>query len=358
MLSFTSQWTYVLLQCRLVCNTQKSRVDFPGGITVTEEELAKLGWKFPNLMHPNQQVFSPYYAEILKKYYPISSGTGNTSGVYLIVLAPDLDNRNREERAQHVAGMPSPVAGRADSLPHDIQDAGPQALQLSITYCEESKIYTTYELFFLVGLYPVAIESMLQFLDPRCIDHLEVDLTHFREVNSVLAQTAHLYSLCVSNIRFTCFAERYFQTFLNCLGKLDNLQELDLFALFLRDRLHRLLRVLPPQLEKLNLSFCGLSNKDVTILSQSSLATHLRQLNLSHNQIFSEAHEPFQTLLERASGSSHLDGPGSHLHCHKKPHLLRTCGPDGARGLRRLEGAAASGRGENEERIKMNHVLD
>ncbi|KAI5171814.1 Melanoma Antigen Preferentially Expressed In Tumors, partial [Manis pentadactyla] len=86
---------------------------------------------------------------------------------------------------------------------------------------------------------------------------------------------------------------------------LDSLQELDLSTLYIRNRLHRLLRVLPPQLKALNLSFCGLSSKDITILSQSSLATHLRQLNLSHNQIFSEAHEPFQTLLERASALSH-----------------------------------------------------
>ena len=101
----------MLLQCRLVRDTQKSWVDFPGGLTVTEGELAKLGWKFPNLMHPNQQVFNPCYAEILKSYHSISSGTRNTSGVYLIVLAPDLDNRDPEERAQHV-GWDAITCGR------------------------------------------------------------------------------------------------------------------------------------------------------------------------------------------------------------------------------------------------------
>ncbi|KAI5930981.1 Leucine-rich repeat-containing protein 14 [Manis javanica] len=152
------------------------------------------------------------------------------------------------------------------------------------------------------------------------------------------AMTVHLYNLRVSNIRFTCFTETHFETFLNYLGQLDNLQELDLYALFLKDRLPRLLSVLPPQLKTLTLSYCGLSSIDVTILSQSSQATHLRQLNLSHNQILSEAHEPFQALLEKASGtvpgakkdqipdlkpcgSSHLDGPGSHIQRHKKPHL-------------------------------------
>ncbi|XP_057351358.1 oogenesin-1-like [Manis pentadactyla] len=150
--------------------------------------------------------------------------------------------------------------------------------------------------------------SMLQFLDARCIDHLQVDLCHLRDVNTLVAQTAHLYSLHLSNIRFTCFEQRHFQAFLHCLGKLDSLQELDLSALYLRDRLHRLLRVLPPQIETLNLSFCGLSYKDITILSQSSQATHLKQLNLNHNQVFSEAYEPFQTLLQRASGTlKHLE---------------------------------------------------
>ncbi|KAI5933743.1 Leucine-rich repeat-containing protein 14, partial [Manis javanica] len=145
--------------------------------------------------------------------------------------------------------------------------------------------------------------SMLQFLDPQCIAHLQVDEALLSEVNTCVPQTVHLYNLRVSNIRFTCFTETHFETFLNYLGQLDNLQELDLYALFLKDRLPRLLSVLPPQLKTLTLSYCGLSSIDVTILSQSSQATHLRQLNLSHNQILSEAHEPFQALLEKASGT-------------------------------------------------------
>ncbi|XP_073084204.1 leucine-rich repeat-containing protein 14-like [Manis javanica] len=148
-----------------------------------------------------------------------------------------------------------------------------------------------------------AHRSMLQFLDPQCIAHLQVDEALLSEVNTCVPQTVHLYNLRVSNIRFTCFTETHFETFLNYLGQLDNLQELDLYALFLKDRLPRLLSVLPPQLKTLTLSYCGLSSIDVTILSQSSQATHLRQLNLSHNQILSEAHEPFQALLEKASGT-------------------------------------------------------
>lgn len=153
-----------------------------------------------------------------------------------------------------------------------------------------------------------AHKSMLQFLDPRCIDHLQVNQAYLREVNYIVAQTAHLHSLRLPNIVFTYFVEKQFQTFLNCLGKLYSLQELDLSALYLRDRLHKLLSVMPPQLEIFNLSPCGLCNEDVIILSRSFLATHLRQLNLSDNQIFLEAYEPFQTQLQRASGTlQHLE---------------------------------------------------
>ncbi|KAI5235443.1 Melanoma Antigen [Manis pentadactyla] len=148
-----------------------------------------------------------------------------------------------------------------------------------------------------------ADRSILQFLDPRCISNLQADLDHLRELNTLVAQTVYLYSLRLSDIHFTCFAGRQLQTFLHCLRNLDSLQELDLSTLYVRNRLHRFLRVLPPQLKTLNLSSCGLSSIDVTILSQSSQATHLSQLNLSHNQIFSTAHGPFQTLLERASGT-------------------------------------------------------
>ncbi|KAI5235449.1 Melanoma Antigen [Manis pentadactyla] len=87
-----------------------------------------------------------------------------------------------------------------------------------------------------------AHRSILQFLDPQCIAHLQVDEAHLSEVNTFVEQTVHLYSLHLFKIRFTCFTARHFQTFLNYLGKLDNLQELELYALFLRDRLHRLLR--------------------------------------------------------------------------------------------------------------------
>lgn len=49
---------------------QESLLDFPGGLILIKGELADLGWKFVNLMRHNQQVFSPYYAEILKNIIP------------------------------------------------------------------------------------------------------------------------------------------------------------------------------------------------------------------------------------------------------------------------------------------------
>lgn len=49
---------------------QESLQDFPGGPSLIKGELTELGWKFFNLMHHNQQVFNPYYAEILKNIIP------------------------------------------------------------------------------------------------------------------------------------------------------------------------------------------------------------------------------------------------------------------------------------------------
>ena len=49
---------------------QRSLLDLPGGLTLIEAELAELGQKFVSLTHHNQQVFGPYYTEILKGLLP------------------------------------------------------------------------------------------------------------------------------------------------------------------------------------------------------------------------------------------------------------------------------------------------
>ncbi|OBS83742.1 hypothetical protein A6R68_22257 [Neotoma lepida] len=60
------QRIHLFLKCCLVLGVQRSLLDLPGGLTFIEAELAELGQKFVSLTHHNQQVFGPYYTEILK----------------------------------------------------------------------------------------------------------------------------------------------------------------------------------------------------------------------------------------------------------------------------------------------------
>ncbi|EGW02727.1 T-complex protein 11-like, partial [Cricetulus griseus] len=68
------QRIHLFLKCCLIRGMQESLLDFPGGLLFIEPELAELGWKFVNLMHHNQHVFSPYYAEILKRIISQTNG--------------------------------------------------------------------------------------------------------------------------------------------------------------------------------------------------------------------------------------------------------------------------------------------
>ncbi|XP_008584913.1 PREDICTED: leucine-rich repeat-containing protein PRAME-like [Galeopterus variegatus] len=150
-------------------------------------------------------------------------------------------------------------------------------------------------------------EYVLQFLDMGCIDHLEVDEIYLNEATPLLAQMTHLHRLSMSHIPFTSFMRRSFGTFLAHLVQMDTLQEISLSYCHTH-RLHKLLRCLPPQLDALYLSFCGLSNRDITALSQSPAAPHLRLLSLCNNEISWEHSEAFQTLLASVSGTlQHLE---------------------------------------------------
>ncbi|OWJ99194.1 hypothetical protein Celaphus_00009714, partial [Cervus elaphus hippelaphus] len=68
--SIIDQRIHLFLKGCLVRGMQESLLDFPVGLILIKGELTKLGWKFFNLMRHNQQVFSPYYDEILKDIIP------------------------------------------------------------------------------------------------------------------------------------------------------------------------------------------------------------------------------------------------------------------------------------------------
>uniref|UniRef100_A0A8D1X168 T-complex 11 n=1 Tax=Sus scrofa TaxID=9823 RepID=A0A8D1X168_PIG len=68
--SVIDQRIHLFLKCCLILGVQRSLLDLPGGLTLIEAELAELGQKFANLTQHNQQVFGPYYTEILKTLIP------------------------------------------------------------------------------------------------------------------------------------------------------------------------------------------------------------------------------------------------------------------------------------------------
>uniref|UniRef100_A0A8C3WK06 T-complex 11 n=1 Tax=Catagonus wagneri TaxID=51154 RepID=A0A8C3WK06_9CETA len=72
--SVIDQRIHLFLKCCLVLGVQRSLLDLPGGLALIEAELAELGQKFVNLTHHNQQVFGPYYTEILKTLIPPAQG--------------------------------------------------------------------------------------------------------------------------------------------------------------------------------------------------------------------------------------------------------------------------------------------
>uniref|UniRef100_A0A2K5DMZ3 T-complex 11 family, X-linked 2 n=1 Tax=Aotus nancymaae TaxID=37293 RepID=A0A2K5DMZ3_AOTNA len=67
--SIVDQRIRLFLKFCLLHGMKESLLHFPRGLILIERESAELGWKFVSLMHHNQQVFSPYYAEILKKHH-------------------------------------------------------------------------------------------------------------------------------------------------------------------------------------------------------------------------------------------------------------------------------------------------
>ncbi|XP_038173382.1 melanoma antigen preferentially expressed in tumors-like [Arvicola amphibius] len=146
-------------------------------------------------------------------------------------------------------------------------------------------------------------KNTLKLVDLLCVEHLAVDQASLGDITTLLSHMVHLDSLSLSKITLKSLNGKTFKSFLTQLERMKNLQELSLSFFCLTNRLHKLLRVLPPGLDFLNLPFCELSYKDFRFLSQCPQATQLKLLNLSNNPISWEDCEPFQTLMENVSGT-------------------------------------------------------
>ncbi|XP_050997321.1 melanoma antigen preferentially expressed in tumors-like [Acomys russatus] len=156
-------------------------------------------------------------------------------------------------------------------------------------------------------------KNILKFLDLTCIQNLAVDQASLNEVTALMAHMTYLDSLSLSKITCKSLHGRVFRVFLNCLGRMNCLKELNLSSFSLTDHLDSLLRALPPNLDFLYLPFCEISYRDLKFLSQSPQATHLKLLNLSNNAMYWDDYGPFQILLQKLSATlQHL----AINHCH------------------------------------------
>ncbi|XP_021009521.1 melanoma antigen preferentially expressed in tumors-like [Mus caroli] len=162
-------------------------------------------------------------------------------------------------------------------------------------------------------------KNALKFLDLTCIQNLSVDQASLSEVTTLLARMTYLDSLSLSKITYRSLHGKVFRVFLNYLGRMNCLKELNLSSFSLTDHLDSLLRALPPNLDFLYLPFCEISYRDLKFLSQSAQATHLKLLNLSNNPMYWDDCEPFQILLQKLSDTlQHL----AINHCHLTDAIL------------------------------------
>ncbi|XP_074140768.1 leucine-rich repeat-containing protein 14-like isoform X2 [Sminthopsis crassicaudata] len=86
------------------------------------------------------------------------------------------------------------------------------------------------------------------------------------------------------------------------LSKLSHLREISLHSICLSDQVEYLLRGLQCSLESLQVSYCSLTNKDLTYLSQSHHSSQLIKLDLEGNNI-TELQGSFLELLKSVSNS-------------------------------------------------------
>uniref|UniRef100_A0A4X2K008 Leucine rich repeat containing 14 n=1 Tax=Vombatus ursinus TaxID=29139 RepID=A0A4X2K008_VOMUR len=87
------------------------------------------------------------------------------------------------------------------------------------------------------------------------------------------------------------------------MSKLKRLKELNLGTSWLSGQLRQLLSGLQCPLESLELPVCYLLPVDLSYLSQSPHAPHLKKLDLSGNNLSGDLLPPFQALVGEASAS-------------------------------------------------------
>ncbi|XP_048191302.1 melanoma antigen preferentially expressed in tumors-like [Perognathus longimembris pacificus] len=151
-------------------------------------------------------------------------------------------------------------------------------------------------------------KKILKLLDVVCLDHLGVDEASMNEVCTIMPGMVHLSSLNLYRIKFRSYNRKPFKTFLYHLRRMHDLQELSLTYFSLKNHVHKVLRVLSPEVYSLNLNFCELTNKDFISLSEIFQERNLKMLNLSHNYIPWENTQPLRILLENLSGKlQHLE---------------------------------------------------
>lgn len=84
--------------------------------------------------------------------------------------------------------------------------------------------------------------NTLKFLDMTCIHNLAVDQASLSEVTNLMARMIYLDSLSLSKITCTSLHGKVFRVFLNYLGRMNCLKELNLSSFSLTDHLASLLR--------------------------------------------------------------------------------------------------------------------
>ncbi|XP_075812995.1 melanoma antigen preferentially expressed in tumors-like [Microtus pennsylvanicus] len=148
----------------------------------------------------------------------------------------------------------------------------------------------------------------LRIFDLNCVNQLLVDKGSLSDITNVLSQMSHLKSLSLFKVTFRSLSGKVFKNFLSHLQRMENLKELNLSSFRLKNHLDSVLRVLPPNLDFLYLSFCDISYRDFRFLAQCPQVFHLKMLNLSNNAMNWDDFVPFQTLLLNLSGTlKHLE---------------------------------------------------